>query len=199
MIGITTQRRRGPELDAAILEAAWDELAAVGYARLTMEGVAARANTGKQVLYRRWRNRIELVISAIRHRWSSIADEPPDTGSVRADVLALMRRMVTRFEQLGPDLVAALIAESGEIGPDFPASMSDAMTIIVDRAATRGEVRRAALTPRVTTLPTDLLRHELLLRRHPVGEATLTEILDDIFLPLVQHHDQGVPHVVRAT
>ena len=52
MTPITAQRRRGPELEAALLDAVWWELAETGYARLTMEGVAARANTGKQVLYR---------------------------------------------------------------------------------------------------------------------------------------------------
>src|SRR6188474_922947 len=101
VIGITAQRRRGTELEDAILRAAWDELTAVGYAGLTMEGVAARAQTGKQVLYRRWPNRVELVLSAVRHHWSSITDDLPDTGSLRGDVLALMHRMRDRFEQLG--------------------------------------------------------------------------------------------------
>ena len=48
------QRRRGEELEAALLEAAWAELVEVGFARLTMESVAARAKTGVAVLYRRW-------------------------------------------------------------------------------------------------------------------------------------------------
>ncbi|HET6742594.1 MAG TPA: helix-turn-helix domain-containing protein, partial [Kribbella sp.] len=55
------KRGRGAELEAVLLDAAWAELMESGYARLTMEAVAARAQTGKQVLYRRWRNRAELV------------------------------------------------------------------------------------------------------------------------------------------
>jgi len=51
-----TTRRRGAELEAALLDAAWDELQAVGYAGLTMEAVADRAGTSRAVLYRRWPN-----------------------------------------------------------------------------------------------------------------------------------------------
>lgn len=186
MIGITTQRRRGTELEEAILQAAWDELAEVGYARLTMEGVAARANTGKQVLYRRWHNRVELVLSAVRHRWSSIADDLPDTGSVRGDVLVIMRRMNDRFNQMGLDLISGVLAEASELPPDFLYAMAEAMTTILKRGVERGEVRLDAVLPRIATLPTDLLRNELLFRHPLVNESTMAEIVDVIFLPLIR-------------
>ena len=47
-------RRRGKELEDALYDATLAELAAVGYGGLTMEGIAARARTGKAALYRRW-------------------------------------------------------------------------------------------------------------------------------------------------
>jgi hypothetical protein len=47
-------RRRGDALEHALLDAAWDELQAVGYAGLTIEAVADRAGTSRAVLYRRW-------------------------------------------------------------------------------------------------------------------------------------------------
>jgi AcrR family transcriptional regulator len=180
------RRRRGTELEEAILQAAWDELAEVGYARLTMEGIAARANTGKQVLYRRWHNRVELVLSAVRHHWSSITDDLPDTGSVRGDLLAIMQRMADRFHQMGADLVTGILADTSDLRPDFLYVMEEAMTTILKRGAERGEVRLDAVTPRIATLPTDLLRHELLLRHRVVNEFTMAEIVDDIFLPLVR-------------
>ena len=61
------RRRRGPQLEAALLDAAWEELVHVGYASLTMESVAARAHTGIAVLYRRWPNKDQLVLAAIEH------------------------------------------------------------------------------------------------------------------------------------
>ena len=60
-------RRRGPELENALLEAAYAELVEGGLAAFTLDGVASRAHTSRPVLYRRWATREELVIAAIRH------------------------------------------------------------------------------------------------------------------------------------
>src|ERR1700761_6066032 len=84
------QRRRGEELEAALLEAAWDELVAVGFARLTMESVAARARTGVAVLYRRWPRKDDLVMAAIANHGTVNPVEKPDTGSLRGDMFALL-------------------------------------------------------------------------------------------------------------
>ena len=78
-------------LNTAIFEAVLDELAEVGYARLTMERVAERAGASKASLYRRWPSRMELAIDAVHH----LAPDPtgaPDTGSLRGDLLAWMRQ-----------------------------------------------------------------------------------------------------------
>jgi AcrR family transcriptional regulator len=179
-------RRRGAALEALILDAAWDELGEAGYAGLTMEGVAARARTGKQVLYRRWRNRAELVIAALRHRTGSITDRIPDTGSLREDVLAVLRHAARRQREIGPDVIRGLMADAPDLGPEFPAVMGGVMTTILERAAARGEIPSARLHPRVVTLAADLVRHEMLLSRDGVGEGALVEIADEVFLPLVR-------------
>lgn len=191
--GARATRRRGTELEAAILRATWDELTAVGYARLSMEGVAERAQTGKQVLYRRWRNRAELVVAAMRHRFTSIADDIPDTGELRGDVLAVLRRMVRRFDDVGPDVVHGLMAEAGDLGPEFPAIMTDVMGAILERAGRRGEIRIEAVNRRITTLPADLLRHEMLLTKDPIPETAIIEIVDEVFLPLIRARGERPP------
>ncbi|MFK4085347.1 TetR/AcrR family transcriptional regulator [Kribbella sp. NPDC020789] len=188
-----TQRRRGAELESALLDAAWDELLASGYARLTMEAVAARAQTGKQVLYRRWPNRAELVVAAMRHRTGSIVENPPDTGSLRGDVLAVLQRMADRFETLGADVIHGLLADAPDVSPEVMSRMSGVMTAIVGRAAERGEIPSAALPKVVLMTPTSLLRHEMLLTREPLEAATLTSIVDDVFLPLVGAEAQATP------
>ena len=63
----TRPRRRGDVLNSAIFEATLDELAEVGYAKLTMEGVAARAGASKASVYRRWPSRMELALDAVHH------------------------------------------------------------------------------------------------------------------------------------
>jgi AcrR family transcriptional regulator len=185
-------RRRGEALERALLDAAWDELQAVGYAGLTMEAVADRAGTSRAVLYRRWRNRPELVIAAIRRHRPLLSGEIPDTGSLRGDVLALLRRMSSRLAEIGPETVYGLIGDYlSDVGL-FSRSQEEVLHIsaevmetILKRAADRGEAR-ADVPRRIATLPTDLFRNELFRARTPPSEGTLMEIVDDVFLPLVR-------------
>ncbi|MGQ4357068.1 helix-turn-helix domain-containing protein, partial [Streptomyces drozdowiczii] len=58
---VVSLRRRGSVLERAILEAALEALSTVGWNGLTMEGVAAGAQTGKAAIYRRWSSKEELV------------------------------------------------------------------------------------------------------------------------------------------
>lgn len=178
-------RRRGAELEETILAAAWEELTEVGYARLSMEGVAARARTGKQVLYRRWRNRAELVMAAVRHRTGSIVDRMPDTGALRTDVLDVLGQMAQRRLDMGADTIHGVLSELPDLDPEMFGIGRGVMRTVLENAATRGEITTSDLPAMVVTLPIDLLRYQLLLSRDPVKESTLTEITDDVFLPLV--------------
>ena len=60
------------------------------------------------------------------------------------------------------------------------------MAAAMRRAAARGEIDPRCLTRRIITLPADLLRHELLMTQRPIPEEVISEIVDDIFLPLVR-------------
>jgi AcrR family transcriptional regulator len=188
-----TPRRRGSRLEAAILEAAWAELAEVGYASLTMEGVAARARTSRAVLYRRWPNRPELVVAALRHRTDFTSPEAFDTGTLRGDVLALLRHMSTRVGEIAGALSFLIAASFEEVGLT-PAGLREravagepgTMRAILDRAAARGEIDPGRLSPRIASLPVDLVRHDLIMTLAPIPDSTLIEIVDKIFLPLVR-------------
>jgi AcrR family transcriptional regulator len=183
-------RRRGPALENALLDAAWEELQSVGYAKLTMERVADRAETSRAVIYRRWASRHELVIAAIRHQQPAGARSIPDTGSLRDDVLAVMRQALRRIVTIGPGTVVGLLNDL--LGDDSSDTIIDQLARgggeiineLITRAAARGEAREH-VPPRVARLPLDLLRHELILTHQPPSIETLEEIVDQIFLPLV--------------
>jgi AcrR family transcriptional regulator len=185
------RRRRGAALDAALLEAAWDELSAVGYPRFTLDGVAARAGTSRPVLARRWSSRAELVIAAIRHHAPPAVQ--PDTGSLRGDVLALLRQMSAAAGEFA-GVLTFVFAEyynatghpPAEIRQRAIASEGSMMTAIIERAVERGEIDPGRLTPRIVSLPVDLVRHDVILNQAPVPDDTLAEIVDRIFLPLVR-------------
>ena len=185
-------RRRGETLEHALLDAAWAELQAVGYAGLSMEGVADRAGTSRAVLYRRWRNRPELVIAVLRRYRPMLSGEIPDTGSLRGDVLALLRRMSGHLAEIGPETVYGLLGDYLSDAELFARSQDHVLHIsagvmdaILKRAVDRGEAR-ADVEPRIATLPTDLFRNELFLARTPPSEGAIAEIIDDVFLPLVR-------------
>lgn len=187
-------RRRGPKLEAALLQAAWDELTEVGYAAFTMEGVAVRAKTSRAVLYRRWPNRPELVVAALQHHIGSDPFQVPDTGSLRDDLLAVLRHMTTQVGDLA-GVLSFLIADSfNEFGMS-PADLREralagtakgGTALVIERAIARGEIDPARLSPRVRSLPVDLVRHDLIMTQAPVPDATVVEIVDRIFLPLVR-------------
>lgn len=190
-------RRRGAALEQAILDAAWEELTQVGYRGFTIEGVAARAQTGKQAIYRRWSGRVQLVIAAMRKYAPALSGELPDTGELRADVLALLRRAAERNVQLGPETIHGLLAELVE-DPEREALINRtvgeaAMRTILERAAARGEINLDQTSPRIGALPVDLFRHEVLVTSAPVPDAVILEIVDDIFLPLIERARRQPP------
>jgi AcrR family transcriptional regulator len=184
-------RRRGQALEDALLDAAWEELQEGGYGALTMERVAERAGTSRAVIYRRWPSRAALVIAALRHRRPVTAGSVPDTGTLRGDVIAVMRKASTRASAIGPDTMVGLLADLlGDdegyeaIGTQLLRGGTETMRTIIDRAAERGEAR-PEVSDRVARLPLELLRHEMILTHRPPPKAAIEAIVDEVFLPLV--------------
>jgi AcrR family transcriptional regulator len=188
------RRRRGPQLESALLDAAWNELVEVGFANLTMESVAARAKTGVAVLYRRWANKDQLVFAAIEHYGHARPVEIPDTGTLRGDMLALLTAMSTARATFMAVAAAAgfsgLLASTGLT----PAQAREKLLgdqrvrgdqIIFRRAHDRGEIDLERIPPAVLAMPFDLVRHDLLMHLEPVQPARIASIVDEIFLPLV--------------
>jgi AcrR family transcriptional regulator len=187
------QRRRGPELEAALLDAAWDELVEAGYARLTMESVAARAHTGVAVLYRRWANKDELALAAIEKYGRDRPVEIPDTGSLRGDLLGLLKSF---SETRAPFMaIAATAAFSGLVTGSGLSPAQVRQKLIGDRppvrdhpvyrrAKERGELDPDRIPEAVLEMPFDLVRHDLLMSLKPVKRARLEAIVDELFLPL---------------
>lgn len=189
------RRRRGPALEAALLDAAWDELVETGFAKLTMESVAARAGTGIAVLYRRWANKDELVLAALEHYRSRHPIELPDTGTLRGDLLAALTGMgETRAAFFAVTAAAAfsgLLAGTGLT----PSQVRDRIIgdqrlprvqAIYQRAHDRGEIDLERIPPAVLAMPFDLVRHDLLMNLKPVPPARIRSIVDELFLPLVR-------------
>lgn len=187
-------RRRGAELEDAILHAAAEELRESGYAGMTMDRVAQRAGTNKNAIYRRWPARAALGVAAYSHL---VAGELriPDTGTLRGDALALLRAANATWSSPQGAVLRDLLAAAAD-DPDLLTAIRDrsgggamdaAWLTLLERAVARGEAPPEAVHPRVASLPVMVLRGEFALRGLPeVPDEVLVDIVEEIFLPLVR-------------
>ena len=164
----------------------------VGFGNLTMESVAERAQTGVAVLYRRWANKNDLVIAALRHYGTTNPVEVPDTGSLHDDVMELLANVNAARTELAT-MVGATFAglhESAGLTPmdvrrivrgEWPGQSED----IFRRAHDRGEIDLTRIPRHVLDLPFQLIRHDILMTLQPVSAERIRAIVDDIFWPLI--------------
>src|SRR3954469_14449066 len=140
-------RRRGEELEHALLTAAWAELIEVGYPKMTIENVAARAGTSKPVIYRRWPTKAKLVIAALAHNLP-LEETDIDTGSLRGDLIELVGRGIKRFGSIPGDIMPGLITETfrePEVFAELRSRMRTGEVLelvrpLLTRAVARGEL-----------------------------------------------------------
>lgn len=187
-------RRRGAELEDAILDAAWAVLIENGYTGFTFEAIAARAGTSRPVLYRRWPQRDDLLMATLHKFWASKPIAIPDTGSLREDAIGLLRNIDQGRTGLVTLIGAQLFEYFRATGTNFrslrdslrPAGRPSAFATVVEQAVARGELADVPRSPRVIDLPFDLFRNEMLMTMRPVSGRWMVETIDDLWLPLLR-------------
>ncbi len=184
-------RRRGKVLEAAIFEIVMRELRETGYVNFSIERVAARAGTSKPVIYRRWPSRAQLVYAALRATRPLYSSEAPDTGTVRGDLMIILRRISEMVDEVSPEVIfglsAELLHESDSLRfPGVHEGHLKIVTEILRRGVERGEIAAEKLTSRIASLPFDLVRYQLMILQQPLAKRDIKEIVDRIFLPLVR-------------
>ncbi|MEO6885778.1 MAG: TetR/AcrR family transcriptional regulator [Jatrophihabitantaceae bacterium] len=193
------QRRRGVALQDAILEAAYAELTAVGYATFSVEGVAARARTGKASIYRRWPTKQTLVLDAL----CAVLPTPTECGIdvdlndenlTTAQALREIARVICRIlNSAAGDAMRAVKCEAftdpelaRTVDERFQAPRREALLQILRRGVVRGEVRPSAVSDMIADVLPAVMAHRVILMREPVTETDITEIIDQVILPLVE-------------
>ncbi|GAA2615137.1 TetR/AcrR family transcriptional regulator [Paractinoplanes durhamensis] len=188
-------RRRGQELEDAILDAAWAVLDEHGYSGFTFEAIAARAGTSRPVLYRRWPQRTDLLLATLTKFWAGQPIPLPDTGNLREDAITLLRRAGVGRARMITLLGTQLMDYFRETGTSFsdlreqllPADRRrGGFETILARAVERGEVPDVPRSARVVNLPFDLVRHDMLMTLRPVPDESIIEIVDEVWLPLIR-------------
>lgn len=183
-------RRRGDALVNAILAAALEELDEHGYAALTMDAVAHRAGASKASLYRRWDSRSALVLEAV-HRLAPQPDDIPDTGTLRGDLLEALRQTATTLRGPAGDALRGILAETlpelerlHELRARSQRRNSRLMAEVLRRAVERTEIPPGAATTSRLEVGAALLRDHYLFHGAPLDDSVLTEVVEDILLPL---------------
>lgn len=152
---VTIETRRPPagaavlrqDITAAIQVALLEELASVGYGRLSIEAVARRAGVSKTAVYRRWESKLEMVVEVI----SRIAGNKlrlPDTGSLVGDLELLIDFAARALSHpLASHIIPDLLAEAARnpgIGQTLQevlrSNQREVAKLIMDRAASREEL-----------------------------------------------------------
>ncbi|MFK4071007.1 TetR/AcrR family transcriptional regulator [Streptomyces sp. NPDC029674] len=187
-------RRRGAVLERAILDAALEQLSTVGWSGLTMEGVAAGAQTGKAAVYRRWPSKEDLVVDALRAGLPRL-DSVPDLGGVREDLLQLCKQMrVSMFSRPGNALRAVLHecdTATAERFHDviFEGVVEPSVKLIkevVRRGIERGEVRSGGLDAYVCDVIPAMLMYRSKVCGSEWRDDEFEALIDQVMVPLLR-------------
>ncbi|WP_306318081.1 MULTISPECIES: TetR/AcrR family transcriptional regulator [unclassified Streptomyces] len=189
-------RRRGPVLERAILEATLDQLSTVGWNGLTMEGVAAGAQTGKAAVYRRWPSKEDLVVDALQAGLPAL-DSAPECGNVREDLLELCRRMRSAMYSRSGYALRSVLHECDTLTAErFHSVITEGVVEpsvelikkVVRRGVERGEVRPDVDEASVCDVIPALMMYRSKVCGSEWEEGDLVEMIDRVMVPLLRRH-----------
>ncbi|WP_019634326.1 TetR-like C-terminal domain-containing protein [Actinomadura atramentaria] len=191
-------RRRGADLEAAIFAAVFGQLVEVGYRRLTMEGVAAAAHTGKAALYRRWSSKEELIGDALRHELPP-PPEPPRAGTLRGDLLELLGRFRDALGTCNGAAFRVLKEDSDGVGVMHDVvhgrlirPVKDLLYETLRAGAERGDVRPGAATRDMADVGPAMVVYRYMTRGEIMDDDGLVFVVDEIVLRAVAAPDAAV-------
>ncbi|HEX4251807.1 MAG TPA: TetR/AcrR family transcriptional regulator [Pseudonocardia sp.] len=184
-------RRGAAAVEQAISDAVLSELAEVGFGRLTFDSVAERAGTGKSPLYRRWPDTTSLVVDTLE-KLRAEPEEYVRTGNLREDLIGFTHHMTETQRGLKGNAFRSLIGEAyryPELLSRFKSEVFqpilDALNELLRDAAESGEISSDRLTPVVLEVLHALIIKRTLLDTHDLTEKDITEMIDEVLLPLL--------------
>lgn len=182
-------RPRSETARQSILAAALELTAEVGYASLTIEGIAARAGVGKQTIYRWWPSKADVLLDAGVTK-ADLYVPVTDHGSYAAD----LRAFLTASYEIAnkphfADLLRALMAQAQidqSFGERFRVAFlqrrRDALAVIVDRARQRGDLPRQPADDVIADIVFGTIWYRVIATRHLLD----TELVDDLVATLTR-------------
>jgi AcrR family transcriptional regulator len=188
---VIAPRWRSRRAETAILEATVALLGEVGFAGLTIDGIAARAGVGKATIYRHWSSKAEVAVEAFQAFVPPLDD--PDTGSFADDVRAVLLQIVDGLTNSPLAGILPSLVEAAERDPElerlfteFGRARRAVLRKVFDRAAARGELRPGLdLDVAIDALVGPIFTRRLITRA-PVTRRHAAAVLDLLLPVLVQ-------------
>ena len=185
-------RKRDHTRDPEILAAALDVLAETGYDGMTIDLVAARAKAGKATVYRRWSSKADLVLDAVACMKSNDLDldHLPNTGTLRGDLIAMVRPPSIRDSERKLKVMAGIVSMIAR-NPELAAAAHEALVepraainrVFFQRAIDRGEVPPELDVEKLCMVGPAMVAYRTLMLRVPVDREFLISNIDEIILP----------------
>ena len=183
--------------DVAICDATLALLLEVGYDRMSMDAVAARAKASKATIYRRWPGKQELVLDAVKSRGPDLT-VPEDTGSLRGDLVATYRSAVAGAAAEDADLIAGVL-RAMRSAPELAdcvrsqvlESKCDVSRTIVARAVDRGELPAATDPMILHEVASALWFHRVLVVGADADDVFIAHVVDDVLMPLLDRSSRS--------
>ncbi|MBK1812226.1 TetR/AcrR family transcriptional regulator [Clostridium sp. YIM B02505] len=186
-------RRRGKELEDAILDSTWQLLKECGYEKLTMDSIAENASTTKTVLYRRWSGKADIIISAAKQHLPEFKLKDPNTGDLKNDLVELFFPVIGIIELLAEDTVRGILRDQLQkvsfIDILSTINSENVLTPILEQvfnhAHERKEIDKEKLTNTTKALPMNLIINAVLIGN--LNKNTIIHMVDDILIPTYKH------------
>ena len=185
-------RKRDHTRDPEILDAALAVLAETGYDGMTIDMVAARAKAGKATIYRRWPSKNELVIDAVACMKAGGLDNLPDTGTLRGDLIAMIKPHSIKEGEKKLQVMAGLISmlvRAPELAQTANAAIVEpraaANRTLMRRAVERGEISADCDIDTLSLVAPSMAAYRVLILQKPVDRAFLISLIDGVILPAV--------------
>jgi len=159
-----------------------------GYDRLTVDAVASAARASKATVYRRWPSKAELVLAAFIEGVRQVA-VPPDTGTLRGDLLRLGELVCLEAHQLASTIRAVLVEVSRNpalndvMQHQFIDQRKALIQHVLQQAVDRGEIAEAAITDELWDLLPGYLIFRSILPSRPPTSHTVQVLVDEVVMP----------------
>ncbi len=159
-----------------------------GYERLTLDDVAATGRASKATMYRRWPTKAELVLAAFIEGVSQDA-VPPDSGSLREDLIAIGDTVCAHVKEHGSTLRAVLgeASRNTDLGDALQEQLFDQrramMKDVLTHAVDRGEICPEVVDSELWDLLPGYLIYRAVIQNRPATRRTVRTLVDDMILP----------------